>query len=35
MNTEGKMLSRALFRREGKQWQLTIIQWSLGRGNPR
>jgi hypothetical protein len=35
MNTEAKMLSRALFRREGKQWQLTIIQWSLGRGNPR
>jgi hypothetical protein len=35
MNTEGTMLSRAHFRREGKQWQLTVIQWSLGRGNPR
>lgn len=35
MNTDGTMLSKAYFRREGKQWQLTVIHWSTGRGNPR
>ena len=35
MNTEGTMMSRAYLRREGKQWQLTVIRWSTGRGNPR
>jgi hypothetical protein len=35
MNTEGTMLSRAYLRREDKQWQLTVIHWSTGRGNPR
>jgi hypothetical protein len=35
MNTEGTMLSKATFRREGKQWQLIVIHWSTGRGNPR
>lgn len=35
MNTEGTMLSRAYLRREGDQWQLNVIHWSTGRGNPR
>jgi hypothetical protein len=35
MNTEGTMHSRAYLHRDGKQWQLRVIQWSVGRGNPR
>ena len=35
MNTDAPMRSRAHFRREGAQWRLTYIQWSVGRGNPR
>jgi len=35
MNTETRMLSRAYLQREGKLWQLRVIQWSFGRGNPR
>lgn len=35
MNTEGPMHSRAYLQREGKEWKLTVIQWSFGRGNPR
>ncbi|HEY2856077.1 MAG TPA: hypothetical protein VGJ18_24770 [Gemmatimonadaceae bacterium] len=35
MNTEVPMRSRAYLQREGKQWQLVVIQWNYGRGNPR
>jgi hypothetical protein len=35
MNTEVPMHSRAYLQREGKQWQLVVIQWNYGRGNPR
>ena len=35
MNTEVPMHSRAYLQREGKQWQLAVIQWNYGRGNPR
>lgn len=35
MNTSAPMHSRAYFRREGKEWVLRLIQWSLGQGNPR
>ena len=35
MNTESSMLSRAYLHRVGDKWQLRVIQWSVGRGNPR
>jgi len=35
MNTSAPMHSRAYLRREGKEWVLRLIQWSLGQGNPR
>ena len=35
MNTDGVMHSRAYLYRDKAQWQLRLIQWSLGRGNPR
>lgn len=35
MNTSAPMHSRAYLRREGKEWSLRLIQWSLGQGNPR
>ena len=35
MNTSAPMHSRAYLRREGKEWVLLLIQWSLGQGNPR
>ncbi|HEY7237248.1 MAG TPA: hypothetical protein VH539_24035 [Gemmatimonadaceae bacterium] len=35
MNTESSMHSRAFLHREGNRWQLRLIQWSYGRGNPR
>jgi hypothetical protein len=35
MNTAGPMQSRAYFQRIGSRWQLRVIQWSFGRGNPR
>jgi len=35
MNTEGVMHSRAYLFRDKAQWQLRLIQWSVGRGNPR
>src|SRR5690348_16450685 len=35
MNTEVTMHSRAYLQRVGNQWQLRVIQWSFGRGNPR
>jgi len=35
MNTETSMRSRAYLHRVGDKWQLRLIQWSLGRGNPR
>lgn len=35
MNTEGVMRSRAYFYRDNATWKLRLIQWSLGRGNPR
>lgn len=35
MNTETSMLSRAYLHRVGDKWQLRVIQWSFGRGNPR
>ena len=35
MNTAATMQSRAFLRRDGDQWQLDLIRWSYGRGNPR
>ena len=35
MNTSGPMHSRAYLRREGKEWVLRLIQWSVGQGNLR
>lgn len=35
MNTSAPMHSRAYLHREGKEWVLRLIQWSLGQGNPR
>jgi hypothetical protein len=35
MNTEVTMHSRAYLRRDGGKWQLGLIQWTIGRGNPR
>jgi hypothetical protein len=35
MNTSAPMHSRAYLQREGKEWVLRLIQWSLGQGNPR
>jgi hypothetical protein len=35
MNTAEPMHSRAFLHREGVKWQLRLIQWSYGRGNPR
>ena len=35
MNTEASMRSRAYLQRVGDKWQLRMIQWSVGRGNPR
>lgn len=35
MNTEVPMHSRAYLLRDGRQWQLVVIQWNYGRGNPR
>jgi hypothetical protein len=35
MNTEGEMHSRAYLHRASDRWQLHLIQWSVGRGNPR
>jgi hypothetical protein len=35
MNTGAAMQSRAYLRRDGDRWQLHVIQWSYGRGNPR
>ena len=35
MNTETSMLSRAYLHRVGDKWQLRVIRWSIGRGNPR
>src|SRR5690348_3968174 len=35
MNTETSMLSRAYLHRAGDRWQLRVIQWSVGAGNPR
>ena len=35
MNTEHVMHSRAYLYREGDQWKLRLIQWSIGQGNPR
>ena len=34
MNTAEAMHSRAYLHREGAKWQLRLIQWSYGRGNP-
>jgi hypothetical protein len=35
MNTETSMRSRAYLHRAGDKWELRLIQWSVGRGNPR
>lgn len=35
MNTESSMLSRAYLHRAGDKWQLRLIRWSIGQGNPR
>jgi hypothetical protein len=35
MNTETSMLSRAYLHRVSDKWRLRVIQWSIGRGNPR
>jgi hypothetical protein len=35
MNTEASMRSRAYLHRVGDRWQLRVIQWSFGSGNPR
>ncbi|HZI40330.1 MAG TPA: hypothetical protein VFD67_01460 [Gemmatimonadaceae bacterium] len=35
MNTTGPMHSRAFLYRDGDQWKLRLIQWSVGMGNPR
>ncbi|HKW46450.1 MAG TPA: hypothetical protein VJN70_03365 [Gemmatimonadaceae bacterium] len=35
MNTESSMLSRAYLHRVGDKWQLRLIRWSIGQGNPR
>jgi hypothetical protein len=35
MNTSTAMQSRAYLHRESDRWQLHVIQWSYGRGNPR